>query len=215
MTVVADDRPEAMSRLPSHLALADWRRRIAELYALVRAEPDPRRAHALWRDQRSRLFAHHPMSPLPASARARFDGVALFDYDPALRFAVEVAPEPGPPATVDLGADGRLTRSPIGWTVGLRDALGSELMLWWIDGYGGGLFLPFKDATSGDETYGGGRYLLDAIKGADLGLDAVGRLILDFNFAYHPSCALNPAYVCPLAPGPALPAPVRGGERLR
>ena len=78
------------------------------------------------------------------------------------------------------------------------------LTLYWLDGYGGGLFLPFADATSGATTagaatYGGGRYLLDTAKGADLG-SRRGRLILDFNFAYHPSCVYSDHWSCPLAP---------------
>jgi hypothetical protein len=88
------------------------------------------------------------------------------------------------------------------------------LDLYWLDGYGGGLFVPFADLTSGTETYGAGRYLWDSIKGADLGLQD-GRLVLDFNFAYQPSCSYDPRWVCPLAP-PAnrLPVPVAAGERL-
>ncbi len=86
------------------------------------------------------------------------------------------------------------------------------LDLYWLDGYGGGIYLCFADATSGRETYGAGRYLLDTVKGADLGADA-GRLILDFNFAYNPSCSYDPRWVCPLAPpGNRLDVPVRAGE---
>ena len=92
---------------------------------------------------------------------------------------------------------------------------GGELILYWIMGYGGGVFLPFADETNGVETYGGGRYLLDTIKGADLGTAPDGRVILDFNFSYCPSCAYSPRWVCPLPP-PAnrLRASVRAGERL-
>jgi uncharacterized protein (DUF1684 family) len=79
----------------------------------------------------------------------------------------------------------------------------------------GGVFLPFVDATSGTETYGGGRYLLDTIKGADLGaVGSDGTLVLDFNFSYFPSCAYSSRYVCPLAPsGNRLSGAVRAGER--
>ncbi|GLS21105.1 hypothetical protein GCM10007874_41220 [Labrys miyagiensis] len=101
-------------------------------------------------------------------------------------------------------------------THGLRDGLGVELTLYWIEGYGGGVFLPFTDETSGVETYGGGRYLLDTIKGADLGPVRPGSvLFLDFNFSYFPSCAYSSRYVCPLAPPTnRLPRPVHAGERL-
>ena len=89
-----------------------------------------------------------------------------------------------------------------------------SLELYWLEGYGGGLFLPFADLTSGEETYGGGRYILDTIKGADLGMNE-GRLLLDFNFAYNPSCSYDPNWVCPLAPVEnRLPIPIRAGERL-
>ena len=82
-----------------------------------------------------------------------------------------------------------------------------------LDGYGGGVFLSFADATSGTETYGACRYLLDTVKGSDLG-EHGGRLVLDFNFAYNPSCAYDPRWVCPLAPpGNRLAIPVRAGER--
>jgi uncharacterized protein len=87
------------------------------------------------------------------------------------------------------------------------------LTLFWIEGYGGGLFLPFKDLTNRTETYGGGRYLYDTIKGADLSASPEA-VILDFNFAYNPSCAYGPDWICPLAPREnALPFPVSAGER--
>jgi uncharacterized protein (DUF1684 family) len=90
------------------------------------------------------------------------------------------------------------------------------LSLFWMEGYSGGLFLPFRDATSGAETYAAGRYLLDSAKSADLGGDPErGSLILDFNFAYQPSCAFDPRWACPLAPPEnRLDVPIRAGERI-
>ncbi len=76
----------------------------------------------------------------------------------------------------------------------------------------GGIFLPFKDLTNHNETYSGERYLLDTIKGADLGWEA-DRLIVDFNFAYNPSCAYNSRWHCPLPPAEnQLPVAIRAGE---
>ena len=67
-------------------------------------------------------------------------------------------------------APDELTRiRQIGW-VELPDPVGERLAVWWLEQYGGGLFVPFRDATAGSSTYGAGRYLLDTAKGADLGI---------------------------------------------
>ncbi|MDQ1396978.1 MAG: uncharacterized protein QOG64_2237, partial [Acidimicrobiaceae bacterium] len=89
-----------------------------------------------------------------------------------------------------------------------------RLDVWWLAAYGGGVFVPLKDALAGRRTYGGGRYLLDTTKGADLG--GPGRsLVVDLNFAYNPSCAYDPAWACPLAPpGNVLDVAVEAGELL-
>ncbi len=210
----ADRTAESLSTSPL-LQLADWRRQVAELYVHIRNCPDPREAWRDWRETRDRLFATHPQSPLPEAERLRFQGIPCWDYDPELRLLAALVPVGDRPAQQqEIGADGLATLLPAGRTQGLAGRLGGELNLYWIAGYGGGLFLPFSDATSGVETYGGGRYLLDAIKSADLGMRD-SRLVLDFNFAYHPSCVHSPDWVCPLAPPDnRLPRPVRGGERL-
>jgi uncharacterized protein (DUF1684 family) len=92
--------------------------------------------------------------------------------------------------------------------------LGAAVTLWWLEQYAGGLFLPLRDATAGAESYGGGRYLLDTAKGADLG--TVGeRRVVDLNFLYHPSCRYDPAWLCPLAPPEnSVTARVEAGERM-
>ena len=172
------------------LALLDWRRRVARLYAEVRGEPDIAAAHEHWRRTRDQLLRTHPVSPIPEPQRAAYPGAPVAAYDPGQRF--EVAVETDVPAThmdVATGTDGIARFDRIG-----RAHLpgGGELDVWWLASYGGGVFVPVKDATSGKSTYGGGRYLLDTVKGADLGGDN-GRLILDFNFAYNPSCAYDPA----------------------
>ena len=72
----------------------------------------------------------------------------------------------------------------------------------------------FATRRAGGETYGGGRYLWDSAKGADLGSDG-DELNLDFNYAYHPSCVYDPIWSCPLAPQENwLPVPIAAGERL-
>lgn len=91
-----------------------------------------------------------------------------------------------------------------------------RLDVWRLTSYGGGLFIPMRDALAGRPggTYGGGRYVIDTVKGADLGSDVDGgTIVLDLNFAYNPSCAYDPAWACPLAPpGNVLDAPVPVGE---
>jgi uncharacterized protein (DUF1684 family) len=206
----------ATALLRDHVASWDWRRRIAELYAEIRAFDDPAFAWRLWRDTRNELFRSHPQSPLEPHRRRSFAGLALFDYDPALRCVVELAPT-SEIETHDLsgGRDGYVQLIPFARTAGLGARLGAELSLYWLGGYGGSVFLPFRDATTGNATFGGGRYLLDGIKGADLGLDARGRAVLDFNFAYNPSCAYSARWICPLAPPEnTLPVAIRAGERL-
>jgi uncharacterized protein (DUF1684 family) len=195
-------------------ALWDWRRRVADLYAAIRRSADPSAAWRHWRATRDALFGRHTQSPLDSTAG--FSGLAYYEYDPGLRFAVTLTPVvDGPVATVPAGADGAVQLAAFARTVGLAPALGGELVLYWIGGYGGGVLLPFTDATSGTETYGSGRYVLDTIKGADLGTDEAGRVVLDFNFAYFPSCAYSPRWVCPLPPPTnRLPGRVGAGERL-
>lgn len=196
------------------LSLLDWRRRIGALYAEVRAlrASDPHAAHAHWSRGRDRLFAAHPQSPLHDERRGDFLGLPLYGYDPALAFSahVDLAPDPRPAAIG--GSDG----ASFGFLlIGKVDLPVGRLDVYWLDAYGGGLFLPFRDATAGSETYGAGRYLLDTVKGADLGSAPDGSLVLDFNFAYHPSCAYSPAWSCPLAPpGNRLDVPIRAGERV-
>ncbi len=202
--------------------LADWRRQVAALYAEVRAlaVTDPSVAHRHWRDGRERLFREHPQSPVPRDAREGF--VAHhFAYDAALRFTVELQPAPPvAPGALALqlpnsGADtlsfSRLGRVELPFAEGSRN-----LSVFWMAGYAGGLFVPFRDSTNGTETYGAGRYLVDAAKSADLGGDPVaGTLILDFNFAFQPSCAFDQRWACPLAPPEnRFDLPIRAGERL-
>lgn len=200
--------------LENFSSLHDWRREVADLYAAVRAMPASE-GWAQWRGVRDRLFREHSQSPLARSRRTQFHGIDCFPYDPTLRFGVGLKTAAfRETITLEAGKDGMVTLVPFALTEGLEPALGKELTLYWIEGYGGGVFLPFGDRTNGQESFAGGRYLLDTIKSADLGKTGDGRLILDFNFAYYPSCAYSEAWVCPLSPiENRLPVAVRGGER--
>ncbi|MGO4385422.1 DUF1684 domain-containing protein [Specibacter sp. RAF43] len=183
-------------------AVMDWRVQTFALYGQLRdlAASDPRRAHELWRRRRDELFGTHPASVLGAEARAAFTGLPVAPYDPAYRFTAALsAAGAGEEMTVATGTDGAVPFMRLGtFTI---PGLGA-LAAWKLRSYGGGIFVPFRDATAGrpDGSYGAGRYLLDTIKGAFLGR-AGGQFILDFNFAYNPSCAYDEAWACPL-PGP-------------
>jgi hypothetical protein len=193
----------------------EWARRIDEGDDLV----------AVWntfRATKDALFASHPQSPLDAEARATFRGLAYFAYDPAFRVTATLIPETAEDEVLapSSGAHAMPLRRAgrVSFTLG-GDAM--TLAVYWIDVYGGGLFLPFRDATSGGETYGAGRYLHDTVKGSELlRLDdtgghgyAGGQVLLDFNYAYNPSCAYDPRWVCPLTPPQnRLAVAIRAGE---
>jgi uncharacterized protein (DUF1684 family) len=196
------------------LTLQDWRRRVFELYAALRAAPDPALGWQRWRTERDALFAHHPATPLPADARHAFDGLPFYAYDPAARVPADV--EPAAERTITLVGSAGATFGARRFATARFSLGGADLGLdlYWLEGYAGGLFVPFADATSGATTYGAGRYLLDTVKGADLGTRD-GRLVLDFNFAYNPSCSYDPRWSCPLAPpGNRLIVPITAGERV-
>ena len=197
----------------NELELLDWKRRVFELYAEVRATSDPQAAWRRWRDVRDELFRTHPQSPLPAAERESFAGAPYFPYDASLRVLADVEPAEAEARAV-AGSAGSSTRfRRFGLAHFELAGVPRSLELLWLEGYGGGAFLPFGDATSGRETYGGGRYLLDTVKGADLG-ELNGRLVLDFNFAYNPSCSYDPRWACPLTPAAnRLEIAVRAGEQ--
>ena len=181
------------------LTLLDWKRRVFALYAEVRADDDPERAWRHWCEVRGELYRSHPQSPR-VGGEPRY-----FPYDPAWRFLAPVEEAPHEAIEIDGFPFTRFASASFG------DAW--SLDVYWLETYGGGVFVPFRDATSGSESYGAGRYLLDTVKGADLGGDD-GTLVLDFNFAYNPSCAWDDRWACPLTP-PANRLDVRipAGER--
>jgi uncharacterized protein len=193
-------------RVHELLELLDWKRRIFGLYAEVRAARDPEQAWHRWRAEREALYVTHPQSPR-VGAVPRY-----FEYDRGLRAVAEV--ETAEPRGLEIPGSAGSTISFTRFARARFELLGERhaLELYWLDAYGGGVFLPFGDTTNGTETYGAGRYLLDTVKGSDLGGDD-GALVLDFNFAYNPSCAFDDRWACPLAPPPnRLDLRIAGGE---
>ena len=197
------------------LDLADYRRRVSELYAAVRAAAPGADAHTAWIDGRDRLFRSHPQSAVPREERSAFVGLDYWPYDASLRVAAPVVGAARLGLEIAHTGDGTTRFTRVGRVEFALRGTEVRLDLFWLDAYGGGLFLPFRDATNGGVTYGGGRYLLDTVKGADLGR-AGDDLILDFNYAYHPSCVYSSRWSCPLAPpGNRVDVAIDAGERLR
>ncbi|MEA3510224.1 MAG: DUF1684 domain-containing protein [Actinomycetota bacterium] len=199
--------------LPS---LWDYRSRVAEQYRRVRMTGADESSWRRWRTDRDHLFSTHAQSPIETDSRHEGGEVPFFPYDPVWRIEVEIAPIESTPLSAGHSSGGETSLIRFA-TVAFPMPYGTEaveLSLFWIDAYGGGVFVPFRDGTNGDGTYGGGRYLLDTAKGADLGSNG-GLVMLDFNFAYHPSCVYSDRWSCPLAPPEnRLTLEVNAGERL-
>ena len=199
----------------SYLDLVDWRRRVGNLYRIT--GPD---AISRFRARRDDLFRTHPQSPIEEEERLAFTGLHYFDPDTAYRVTASLEPGDGSELVIETGGDdGDVRYRRIGrldFTLGGEDCTLTVLSL---VQYGGGLFVPFRDATAGHETYGGGRYLFDTAKDTDgLVLEITpgsGDVVIDFNFAYNASCAYSPRWACPLAPPENhLRVAVRAGEKL-
>ncbi|MFQ5948020.1 MAG: DUF1684 domain-containing protein, partial [Acidimicrobiia bacterium] len=162
------------------LALWDYRRRVAEIYRRVRSGPPGEEAWLRWRRARDELFATHPQSAIEPEQRHRFAGLSYFPYDPTWRVEVHVEPLPPEPTALGHSGAGETPTRRFGISRFELAKQAVQLTFYWLEDYGGGVFVPFRDATSGAETYGGGRYLLDTAKGADLG-HVDDRVVLDFN----------------------------------
>jgi len=193
------------------LVVASWRRAVHALYAAVRDEQDPRAAHGLWVEGRTELFDSHP-----ASARRPGQRLVHAAYDPTYRFVLPLLPAAPDDWRPTTGSDGEVPFTRAGrLEIPLIGGLDGGLDVWWLGSYGNGIFVPLRDGTAGRTTYGAGRYLLDTVKGADLGREAPDHTdwVIDLNFAYNPSCAYDPDWACPLAPaGNRLAADVPVGE---
>ena len=195
--------------------LLEWKHSILDLYAGIRAAADPHTAWRHWRSTRDRMYRNHPQSPIPADERFDFAGCLFYDYDPSWRTTAVIENADPTHQDVMVSTGGTFSFTRIGIARFALQGVERELELFWNDGYGGGAFLAFTDQTSGTSTYGGGRYLIDTVKGADLGFDRAARTaVLDFNFAFNPSCSYDPRWACPLAPAAnRLAIPVTAGEQ--
>lgn len=165
------------------------------------------------RQRRIEYFATAEHSPIPSTEQGdAFPGLEYFDPDPAYRFELRLSEHDSPETiTVETSADGQ--QEYLRWGVFQFELDDGQytLQAYKSDPDDGRLWVPFRDETNGEETYGAGRYL-------DLEADEHrtddGRWVLDFNRAYNPTCAYNEAYECPLIPMENwLDTPIPAGEK--
>ena len=208
--------------MSDYLDLYDYRCRVAEMYRMRRrallAGEDAATVLQRFREARNELFAKHSQSALDMEQKQQFQGLRYFPYNPAMCVKANIDSDVEPvQLSVAMNAEETMTMTTVGRLHFTLDGVGVALSLYWLNIYGGGLFLPFRDTTSPTQSYGGGRYLFDTIKGSDFqatrGASRIEKIVLDFNYAYNPSCAYNDRWVCPLAPYEnRLQVPIRAGE---
>ncbi|MEO7021839.1 MAG: DUF1684 domain-containing protein [Ktedonobacteraceae bacterium] len=195
--------------MSTYLDLYDYRRHVAAMYverrAALQTGENTEMVWQRWRLRRDTLFREHAQSALDEEQRRTFRSLAYFPYQPTLCVPARIEPDVGSaPLSVTLAANEQMSMTSVAQLHFSIQGQIHTLTLYWLNMYGGGLFLPFRDATCSAESYGGGRYLFDTIKGSDFlpvpGATLQQSLLLDFNYAYNPSCAYNDRWVCPLAP---------------
>ena len=210
--------------MSNYLDLYDYRCRVVALYRVRNQATLAGEDHSAilqhFRKERDQLFAHHPQSALDEEQQRSFIGLHYFPYQPDLRFEVTIDTHVlSTRLEITMNASETMTMTTVGKVQFNVENEPVTLSVYWLDIYGGGLFLPFRDTTCPHESYGGGRYLFDTIKGSDfqsvLHKDGQTSIVLDFNYAYNPSCAYNSRWVCPLAPAEnRLLVPIRAGEMI-
>src|SRR6266852_3661182 len=208
--------------MSDYLDLYDYRCRVADMYRMCRqatlAGEDAASVLKRFREARNELFVKHSQSALDVEQKRKFQGLRYFPYNPAMCVEADIDTGVDPvQLSVVMNAEETMTMTTVGQLHFTLEDVRVALSLYWLNIYGGGLFLPFRDTTSPAESYGGGRYLFDTIKGSDFlpapGATELERIVLDFNYAYNPSCAYNDRWVCPLAPVEnRLNVPIHAGE---
>lgn len=165
------------------------------------------------REQLDDFMQFHPQSPLEDEQREGFHGLNYYDENETLVLTVAIQPLPESEPLVPMETSTGDTRYYRRWATFSFTVDGQPATLTvYSDPSGEELFLPFRDATNGNETYGAGRYLDNHRPGLALAGD--GRLDVDFNFAYNPYCAYSPYYNCPLPPRENwLKVAIRAGEK--
>jgi uncharacterized protein len=161
---------------------------------------------AAFRAAKDAFMREDPHSPLSHEQRHAFTGLSYFPFNPALRLVLDLDRDvPGDMVTVDTSTGESQEYRRAGKVRFDVEGQAAELTLY--QGAHGDLFLPLRDATSGEETYGAGRYLEPRL------IDD-GRVLVDFNYLYNPYCAYNEAWSCSLPPRENwLSVAIRAGEK--
>jgi uncharacterized protein (DUF1684 family) len=172
-----------------------------------------RRQLEAFRRQKDKFFSENPDSPILPEEKDQFTGLKYYPIDLDYRVMARLVSEPHPGIfRVQTTTGGHKEYARVGRLEfelsGQRLSLTAFMPPADEPLHGNRLFVPFRDRTSGKETYGAGRYL-------DLNKKATDEYVLDFNRAYNPYCAYSPYYSCPLPPGENnLPVEVRAGELM-
>jgi uncharacterized protein (DUF1684 family) len=162
----------------------------------------------LHRRSKDEAFRTEPWSPIPQAERRRFEALPYFKADLAWLVTAKVTLLAGEAPFEMATSTGEPRLQLRAARLEMQTPAGPATLFGYKDAHrrGRSLFVPFRDATSGKETYGAGRYL-------DLE-EAGGELEVDFNLAYNPYCAYSEAYSCPLPPTENwLKIAVTAGER--
>ena len=164
------------------------------------------------RRERDIAFKSDPQSPIPAQDRTRFQGLEYFPLNPDLRFRVQLNRYPVP-ERIRMATNTGEVRDGLkyGYFEFRAGGVACRLQVYRLDDNDNpgqpSLFIPFRDATTGKETYAAGRYL-------DLRENTSGLYDLDFNRAYNPSCAYGGDFSCPIPPEEnRLSIQIRSGDK--
>lgn len=170
------------------------------------------------REEKDRIFSLSDQSPVPEEDREEFDGLEYYEPDPSYRVPATVTvheePETVELTVVNGDREEYLRVASFSFELGGESQSLSAYRL--ADGEETDqdgqyrYFAPFQDATTGKDTYDGGRYLEVYTEEP---LDDEQEIVLDFNVVYVPFCAFNDAFACPLAPSENwLDVPIEAGE---
>ena len=156
------------------------------------------------RAEKDLYFRRDPYGPI--EDRQNFTGLKYYPPDPAFRYTLLLHRAEPEPITFQTSTGDERVYYRVGTVEFEVDGQPAQLAIYKSEDYDE-LFLPFRDATSGTETYGAGRYL-EPVELAN------GELLVDFNLAYNPYCAYSDNFSCPLPPVENwLKAPIQAGEK--